>query len=258
MGLERTHEVTIEGLITAGGQRSDGSILKLGAAGARREIELSQRDGSYWFSIRAKRQRSDSWSPEARLFEVDPGKSVHLVVTYRPGELRAYRNGALVAETDAMQGDFFRWEKGQLVLGENWRGTVEGLAVYSRILAASEVGENAARYTSLIAEREPVERVVVEATRTRASSRPRLSEISPYREALVVNEYRIDRVVSGTLAAPRVRVAEWAVLGGEAQSAQEGRVRLVLERFGDNPQLEGTVLRDELDGGDDVLYYAVP
>ena len=184
-------------------------------------------------------------------------------MTYRPGQLRAYRDGELVVESADVQGDFFHWQPGPLTFGGDWRGALEGVAIYARVLDSEEVAENAVRYRALRAERPEVRHTVVEATRLGSAAPPRLADISPYREALVIADYRVDRVLSGEpLGAGEIRVAEWAILGGVELSTPAERAVLTLERFADNPQLEGVVLGGAPGGasGDDRsrLYYAVP
>jgi hypothetical protein len=256
-GFQRANEITIETTVRSDRARQEGVVVSLGGP-SRRDVIIRQRGDSLWFELRSRRNRSRTWSPEAKLFKIKDDRAVHVVVTYRPGQLRAYRDGVLMTDSDTIQGDFFHWEKGDLVLGADWRGSIEGLALYSRVLSADEIHENAERYAALRAQRSPVARIVAEATRIRASSRTNLAEISPYREALVVNEYQVNRVISGQLEGDLVRVAEWAILGGEVQPATEGRVRLVLERFAENPQLEGQVVLDELAGSVGELFYAIP
>ena len=74
----------------------------------------------------------------------------------------------------------------------------------------------------------------------------------------MVNEYAIVEVLEGRIAGESIRVAEWALLDGTTLPAAGGTTRLALERFSDNPQLEGVFLADDLGGGDGALYYAVP
>ena len=91
---------------------------------------------------------------------------------------------------------------------------------------------------------------------------PSLSQIQPYREALVVYEYDVENVMSGQAVDGRIRVAHWAILDGETLAVarwDEGQsLRLHLEPFANNPQLETFYMSDTLEPDFDVpLYYAV-
>jgi len=255
--LQRANEMSLELTLISSGS-SDGQIVSLGGSG-RKALVLSQRGNTLVFRTRSRRNRTKQWSPAVELFEITSGRAVHVVVTYRPGLLSAYRDGELVLESSEIQGDFFQWERGDLILGGDWQGTIEGLAVYGRVLEAAEVEENAARYRALRAERSEVPRVVIEATRLRSVTPARLADISPYREALVTADYRVEAVIEGRLEATEIQVAEWVIMGGIELPTPPERATLTLERFADNPQLEGVVLGSAL-GRDDSpdLYYAVP
>jgi hypothetical protein len=124
---------------------------------------------------------------------------------------------------------------------------VEGLALYDRLLGADEVAENARRYAAERARRTAVPRVQALATLQRCSRIPTLDEIAPYRQALAVCEYRVDRVVAGTLAGPTVRVARWVILDGATLTPPKGAsVPLTLEPFNANGQLESIYLSNDL------------
>jgi hypothetical protein len=78
---------------------------------------------------------------------------------------------------------------------------------------------------------------------------PSLAEISPYREALAVDEVEVVRSISGPpLAQPGLRVARWAILDGQiVPSRRVGETfRLVVEPFAAQPQLEPYYLADRL------------
>lgn len=53
--------------------------------------------------------------------------------------------------------------------------------------------------------------LMVEATLARVSKAPKLADIAPYREALVIYEYRVDKVLLGPVSAGTIRVAHWGI-----------------------------------------------
>ena len=106
-------------------------------------------------------------------------------------------------------------------------------------------------------------RLVVEATLLARSEAPSLQEITPYREALAVSEYRIERVVEGVYSGERVRVAHWSILDGRIRGTnRRSKIgdsrRLTLEPFADNRQLESLYVADTLESANTPLFYAVP
>ena len=78
----------------------------------------------------------------------------HLVVTYRPGEMIVYLDGREAFRTDRVTGDL-DWGMGWMMFGthhglsggsQSWHGSLEGVALYSRVLDAKEVARNAEVY----------------------------------------------------------------------------------------------------------------
>jgi hypothetical protein len=118
-------------------------------------------------------------------------------------------------------------------------------------MEAGEAAANARAYLELMAEREPVEQIELRAKLLARSHVPTLDEIVPYREALVMYEYRVLEVVGGELGDETVRVAHWAMLSGRQLPIVEQDVgeedRLTLEPFDRNPQVENTYLSDTLE-----------
>jgi len=200
----------------------------------------------------------------AVLMALPEGRASHLALTYSPGRLVGYLDGERVVQSDAIQGDLFHWRDQALLVGGDasaGAGTLEGLAIYGRVLATDEIAEDAMRYRALSAQRSAVPRTVVDATLSARSRIPTLREITPYRRGLVVFTYRVDRVLQGE--APRtIRVAHWAILDGETQPVTEratgSKARLTLEPFAANPQLKSLYLGDTLDNAAQApLYYSV-
>jgi hypothetical protein len=65
------------------------------------------------------------------------------------------------------------------------------------------------------------ETIRLDATLIARSDRPTLKQIAPYREALVVDRFRVDKVHEGTLKAGEVLVARWAFYDGRPQATLE-------------------------------------
>ena len=88
---------------------------------------------------------------------------------------------------------------------------------------------------------------------------PTPKSISPYTEALVVYEYEVVRVLRGLYLPKHIRVAHWAVLGGESlasgQLAEGDTVSLEVCDFNADPKLETVHLSDTLDFDFDLPLY---
>ena len=75
---------------------------------------------------------------------MEPGQPIHVVVTYEPGEMRAYVNGEEVLRSDKIQGDLSNWEPMHFIIGDewedsrDWKGSVSALGIWSRALSPDE------------------------------------------------------------------------------------------------------------------------
>ena len=191
-----------------------------------------------------------------------------MTVTYSPGRLVYYLNGEKVTETADVQGDFSNWSSQHLLFGDEWdgarawRGTLEGVALYAREFDVEQVRRSYEEYQSVTHGQQVVQRIEVEATLVARSDVPTLENIAPYRDALIMEEYAVQAVISGALEETRIRVVRWAILGRKELDLQPAgtalAVRLGLESLTDNPQLDSVYLSDTLDYDLDVpLFYAV-
>ena len=86
-------------------------------------------------------------------------------------------------------------------------------------------------------------RLVINVRLTRPGPIPTPQAILPYRAALVVNEYRILDVITGTYAERTIPIAQWAIRNGRelAQASKMAGVAftLTVERYDAHPELEG-------------------
>jgi hypothetical protein len=257
--VQRSNELSIE-LVLTPAKRSDGVILAFGPDRKRRNFALVQRGERLLVGLRlaAGGARGELRHEIAGL---RIGSAQHVTFTYRPGRLTTFVDGVEVHTSDALQGGFFHWKTRQLYVGDgSWAGKVEGLALYSRVLEDEEVAENARRHRAMREARPSVPRLVVDARLEQLSRVPTLAEISPYREALSVDRYRVLDVVEGTYEGSTLRAARWALQDGEHIEVSGGeapRLRLVLEAFLLNPQLESVYTSDTLSGTKEPLFYVV-
>jgi hypothetical protein len=186
---------------------------------------------------------------------LDSKQPLHLVLAFSPGRLTTFVNGAQRGVTQPLAGDFFGWKGAPLAFGfapgegAAWRGTISRVAIWGREITAAEAESEAARVAAAMSG-EAVPRIAVEARALSVSPAPDLESISPYREALAVDEIEVVRQLAGEpVAVARLRRVRWAILDGRPLPAPAvGAVELlVLEPFAAQPQLEPYFLADALD-----------
>jgi hypothetical protein len=134
-------------------------IVALGPAN-RPNFVLTQRDKSLTLALHGAHDQ-----PAAKIdFELPDLKTpaekialpVHLAMVYTGNSLIAYADGQELARTEAPAGLLAGWQAGPLTVGgsasgqQNWRGTVEALALYHRALDPGEVERNARSYRLLL------------------------------------------------------------------------------------------------------------
>jgi len=182
----------------------------------------------------------------------------HVIVTIADNALTCYVNGA-VAKQAELKGTFAwqepDWAQGLYMGGlpgnlYPWCGKLEGIAVYSGAFDPAQAARNYAVYAKTLAARPVPKQIQVRAKLAAKSQIPAASEIAPYRDALVVNEYDVVRVTHGQCAAPKLRVLQWGLLDTKntwIAAAEVGHeFDLVIEKFGDHPQLENEMRIDTL------------
>lgn len=231
-------------------------------------LTRSPRDRGFVLRQRGKRLelmlrtgRPGGAEPAIPLFALDDTAPRHLALAFSPGRLTIWRDGEL-AERRVVAGDFFHWRIGALQLGAEagdggrFRGYLSHLRVWEREIDDAEAAEAARSARAVLGA--PVERFDVSARLVARSRTPTLDEISPYRQALLVEEYEL---VRGEGVPRRFRVARWALLDARATAplatAVGATVALRLEPFAAQPQLEAVVLADTLPAASLPLYFAV-
>ena len=112
---------------------------------------------------------------------------------------------------------------------------------------------------SLATEVMPRHRLVVEARVLVSAPIPTPESILPYRQALLVNEYEVLQVLSGTYVEKKVLVAHWVIKDGkvlaEAQRQAGTVVQMTLDMYDEHEELEGERLIMDSDAFNLRLYY---
>jgi ferric-dicitrate binding protein FerR (iron transport regulator) len=183
------------------------------------------------------------------------GEINHVIVSYQPGKLVCYRNGKQVFAGNQIEGDFSGWSAQHLLFGDeyggerNWAGSLEGVAIYNRVLNSDEAARNAMQYEHLRRARAIVPQIRVRAELIAKSTIPTAAQIQPHKSALVNFKYRIKEVLAGQPPSTTFLVAQWAVLDGQEQPIMKIPVGtetvLLLEPFDQNPQAQQYLRSDD-------------
>jgi hypothetical protein len=262
------NELSIEATLTPAHITQEGParIVTFSTDPSIRNFTLGQQQSKLILRLRTPQTGPNGTPPELEVCSVEANRAHPVVVTCSGGHVLCYLNGAKVLESSNVKGDFSNWTAHHLVLGDewngerNWSGALEGVAVFSRALKPEEVRRDYEAYQRIRARRSALPYLVLDAELIKLSKAPTLKEILPCREALVMDEYRVKRVVEGKLEAQTVRVVHWALLDGTIRTPAARKPgwsgRLSLETFEANPQLKSLFLSDTIeDNFEAILYY---
>jgi hypothetical protein len=142
----RTNELTIEARLATADNNQTGParIVSFSTDPYHRNFTLGQERDQLVLRLRTTRTGENGMPPETRLGTVKPRQPVHVLVTYRNGELIGYLNGQPAARSAAVRGDFSNWTPQHLLLGDewqqarHWQGWIERVAIYCRFMGSEE------------------------------------------------------------------------------------------------------------------------
>ena len=186
-------------------------------------------------------------------------KPHHLIVSVAAKRLAFYLDGKKVKEIDPSPASFIEMGPPMRFAENAWRGTFEHVAMYNRFIEEPEAAKNAAVVAAELAKRKALPRIEVHAKLIAKSKVPDPNQMAPYRNALIVNEYSVDKVLNGTYAGKTIRVAQWGMLNLKptplAAQAPGASVKLVLENFADHDELVPELISDTLKENFDLNLY---
>ncbi|MBI2440944.1 MAG: hypothetical protein HYV35_06180 [Lentisphaerae bacterium] len=226
---------------------------------------LGQEQDRLVFRLRTATNQVAAHDPVFDLGAITADKPCHVIVSYRPGELSAYMDGKQVLLAKSIEAG--HWGPQHLIFGDewtggiNWAGKLEGVALYTRWIDPQEARRKFELYAERLPGRKPATRLALMARPVELARIPTLAAIAPYRRALVVNRYDVEKVAQGRYAEAQVMVAHWAILDGQvlpdATRDKNQTYQLILEPFDEHPELEGERLIMESDEFRLSLYYQV-
>lgn len=195
---------------------------------------------------------------EIGLFARDTDAPFHLVLSVGNGSWQAYVDGK-AAGNGTVKGNPADWGAGKVALGalpsgqETWRGRIQGVAVYARVLTPQDVAKQAAAMKAELDVCQPIKPLKFNGTLVRQAQTSELKDILPYTRSLTMAEYRVDKVLDGEWKQPTILVLHWAILDSVRLPLAERRpgekVELSVEPLEGHPQLEPH-RRDELPDAD--------
>ncbi|NQT18867.1 MAG: hypothetical protein HQ592_04120, partial [Planctomycetes bacterium] len=286
----KANQLTIQALITPanayqGWGEKPRSIINCGGGGppSSGNFRLAQERSKLVFYLR---QRSPDRPAVERieLCNITDQAANHVIVSYQPGDLVCYLNGKQVLKTDKVNGTL-NWGRPSFESGLNfggsqvweddanpgwtvhgigpsypvWRGKVEGIALYARAIGPEEATANFQAYNAIIKARPVAPRITVRGKLAAKSVVPKASEIAPYRDALVVYEYDVEKVLKGKYGRKKIRVARWGLINARPAPLSRAKLgdtaELLIEPRENHPQLDAEVTRDTLDENFDLPIY---
>jgi hypothetical protein len=271
-GITKTHQFSFEIVITpadlAQTKGDDDKPIAIADWG------YGWRNGVFWLFQEKDRLAvglSKKWGDrEPEVFEMatlPDAKPHHVIVSLAAKRLAIHLDGKQVKEIDPSPASFIEVGPPPFQLAAHspdahknvWRGTFEYLAMYDRFIEESEAAKNAAAVAAALAKRKALPRIELQATLVAKSRIPAPGQMAPYRNALVVNEYRVEKVLTGTYAPKTIRVAQWGVIDLQPTALvalQPGAsVKLVLETFADHDELVSELISDTLEENFDLTLY---
>ena len=140
---------------------SPARIVALADDGESANLALSQEGSDLVFSLRTEDEtiKPLRFSLLAANEPLESVRPKHMAVTYRAGELVAYRSGVEVARSRLAGGTLAEWRGGPLTIGADsrgqhvWRGRVLAIVLSSRCLSVAEIARSEASFRLLSAER---------------------------------------------------------------------------------------------------------
>ncbi|HEB69641.1 MAG TPA: hypothetical protein ENI88_08470 [Desulfobulbus sp.] len=237
--------------------QADGVLLSMGNDPANQTI-LRYEQGS----LVLVEHRAGQDARITRLGQLPVGPS-HVILLLEPGRILLTINGEGTTTYQRKISPFTIWP---LIFGSSgntkdpgWNGLLEHVALYGGILNDQELEQLLQGYRQMRKTAVAIEPVIVRAELVSASTIPSPEDILPYRRGLVVDEYRITKLLQGDLKDRDILVARWAILDGKSLPAaerQEGKIyELRLDAFDNRPELEGERLSMESDNLLLPMYY---
>lgn len=177
-----------------------------------------------------------------------PGRRMHVIVSYRDGELAFYMNGERQAVPQKILGGFETWEEAELRFGDEashdrtWDGELDGIAILNRFVGSEEARRRFELNQARVGARADPATFNVRARLIEATPVPDPNDVAPYRRALALCEYELlpdEPAIDGSRS---IQVYHWVIQDAQVVPNAVPRpgesVVLRLQRTDAHPQLE--------------------
>lgn len=246
--------------------REDRPILCVETPDGTPQLTLSQRASTLVLRVPAA-ETQNTPVRDYLLAQTRSGTTYHFILSYKDGHVTMYLNGNEVWVRPAVGGQMvfpsgasvFRIGSGSKTPETSrWLGTVEGLAVYDRVLGASEAMSHASAVAPLLAARAQERQRKVRLRLLETSRQPELDDISPYREALTTHLYEVLPTVNAEEkqelpAGTEIRVLHWVWVNGQRvnrpASTPGTEFELFLDPASQHGEVKSLVVRNDLTRG---------
>lgn len=147
--LRGSNQLTVEAVFTSRDLKQAGParIISFSTDAFHRNFTLGQERDRLVFRLRTPATGLNGREPEIPLGPITAGRTHHVIVTYRPGELTCWLDGRRVLQTDRVRGDFSNWNAQRLLFGDefkdrrDWAGRLQAVAIYDRAMSDAEAAE---------------------------------------------------------------------------------------------------------------------
>jgi hypothetical protein len=262
-----TGELTLEAAITLERvpQSGPARIITLATNVNSRDFTLSQDRDTLILELHSRSEKA-AHRTVFRLGKLTAGRQVHVMLTAANGRVQCFLDGKEQPIETTYPGDFHAWADGALVFGEdvtgklNWEGRLEAIALYDRALSAEAAAKQHELFAARLADRKPIEQLRLRLKCVETSPIPDPRSIVPYRRALVLNRFQVEKVLQGKFDGKEVIVGQWGILDKDVIAAAQLRagqsIDLTVEPFDQHPELKSERQIAELDKLEAPWFYA--
>ncbi len=265
--LQKANGTGLEFLYTPAStsSKNNGPVIRLENRGRGKFLTVSQKGKDLLLELFSGDKVISNVKISGALHEHRPE---HLFIDIQGKKLKLYTNGKMNKEIFLKKNSLESFADIDLLFGDpdaagsGLNGALSHVAVYAGSNSASDISRKSHMVTGDIEARKSVETIQLKGEITELSLVPDPDSLGAYRRALVVNRYRVHKIIKGVYSEKDILVAQWAVLDRmllpETKDFQvKNNMEIKVEKFDQHPELEGERLMMDMFDPDLELYYQV-
>jgi|GEM_PF-3509770 len=215
-----TGEFSIEAIVTSSGGEQTGParIVSSSSGASERNFTLGEDKGNLVIRIRTTATDPNGAERQITIGPIRPWQPTHVMVSFRPGELVAWMNGAETHRSAGPGGNLSVWNEAfPLILGDevggkrNWSGRLKDVRIANKAIDQGAAMARIEAANHRLAELKPTPAAGIRARLIERTPTPKIEEIQPYRRGLVEDVYEITDPRGSSLSGTIV-VISWAIL----------------------------------------------